>query len=244
MVRTPTERGAHGAQFIPWRKGEAIPAAIRVRSKVTIGGVRVVFKFGAGCKALRPLLNKMNKPGLMFNISFLSAPVPLIVPRSNENVTMKANFSGNRQHGKIESGQLRRLMSALLLTCAFLVGCRTGGEAPANSSISDDKSAAAPSSGAPSYAVDVAPILNRKCVSCHGRFLPQKGLRLHSREAISEGGDNGIVVVPGNPPGSPLYTALNLPTVDPRHMPPVAGGQTLSAAEIATIRDWIAGGAF
>ena len=185
----------------------------------------------------------MNKTGLMFNIFFLFASVATIVPTMNQDVTMKEKFPNNRCQDRKEASFLARLFFFVLLMCTLLVGCQTGAEAPSSSSSSQSDNPASPAGGAPTYAADVAPILNQKCVSCHGKFLPQKGLRLHNREAIFKGGDNGMVVVPGSPQGSPLYTALKLPTVDPRHMPPVAGGQTLSAAEIATIRDWIAGGA-
>jgi hypothetical protein len=168
-----------------------------------------------------------------------------MLARRDQDVTMKAKIPSNCCEVKVRALLPRGLLcAALLVTFASLIGCQTAAEAPSKVDSAGSNPTVASSNGAPTYAADVAPILNQKCVSCHGRFLPQKGLRLHSREAIFAGGDNGMVVVPGNPQGSPLYTALKLPTVDPRHMPPLSGGQTLSSAEIATIREWIAGGAF
>ena len=190
-----------------------------------------------------PYSTTINKTGLMFNISFLIVSAVDMVARRGQHVTMKEIFPNNRYQNKMEALLAGRAWCAALLACALLTGCQTGAEAPAAGSSSTAENAEMPSNGAPTYAADVAPILNQKCVSCHGRFLPQKGLRLHTREAIFKGGDNGMVVVAGSPQGSPLYTALKLPPMDPRHMPPVAGGQTLSAVEIATIREWIAGGA-
>lgn len=211
----------------------------------------VVFKCSEGRDDQRLIQNRIYKAGLMFNIPFLFAMGAAMVARRDQDVTMKANFSGRIGHGRAEAPRRksadnlfpRRSAGLLLLACALLAGCQTGAESASSVNVSKAQNEAAAANGAPTYATDVAPILKQKCVSCHGRFLPQKGLRLHSREAIFEGGDNGPVLIPGNPQVSPLYTALNLPTIDPRHMPPVAGGQPLSAAEIATIRGWIAGGA-
>lgn len=157
---------------------------------------------------------------------------------------MKENLQNRRLQRKTKVLDAGRVLAIALCACAWLCGCQSGGEAPAGGGMAAQTgSAQSAASGAPSYAADVAPILNQKCVSCHGRLLPQKGLKLHTREAIFQGGESGVAVVPGRPQQSPLYTALKLPPADPRHMPPVAGGQVLSAAEIATIREWIEAGA-
>ena len=179
----------------------------------------------------------------MFNISFLLPTVRVMVASAKPDVTMKEKIPNDpRQQARtrIFPGPV---MVVVLLALGVSVSCRTTGVTPAAPGSAAGENVGQAAGGAPTYAADVAPILEQKCVSCHGRFLPQKGLRLHSREAIFAGGDSGAAVVPGSPLSSPLYTALRLPATDPRHMPPVAGGRPLSSGEIATIRDWIARGA-
>ncbi len=130
----------------------------------------------------------------------------------------------------------------VVVACLVLLlagGCTTAPDSGAASAAGGP----AGSGGAPTYAVEVAPILKEKCSACHGRLIGQKGLKLHTLAAVMKGGDSGPAVVPGSPESSPLYSALSLPDADPRHMPPLAGGQPLSSAEIATLRAWIAAGA-
>src|SRR5215210_6811610 len=55
----------------------------------------------------------------------------------------------------------------------------------------------------------VRPVLVENCVACHGSKKQNGGLRLDSRKALLEGGDNGPVVVPGQPDKSPLVAALS-----------------------------------
>lgn len=130
----------------------------------------------------------------------------------------------------------------IVVACLFLLlggGCKT----TSDSGSAGTAGGLASGGGAPTYAVEVAPILKEKCSACHGRLIGQKGLKLHTLAAVMKGGDSGPAVVPGSPESSLLYSALSLPNSDPRHMPPLAGGQPLSSAEIATLRAWIAAGA-
>jgi hypothetical protein len=54
----------------------------------------------------------------------------------------------------------------------------------------------------------VRPVLVNHCLSCHGTRRQSGGLRLDSRAALSRGGDDGPVVVPGDPAHSPLVRAI------------------------------------
>src|SRR5262249_58942916 len=53
----------------------------------------------------------------------------------------------------------------------------------------------------------VRPVLAEHCQGCHGTDKQKGGLRLDSRAALLKGGDNGPVVKPGDPDGSPLVQA-------------------------------------
>ena len=80
--------------------------------------------------------------------------------------------------------------------------------------------------------------LRSHCVHCHEGAKPKGGLSLVSAEGLQAGGDSGPVVVAGKPDESLLLEYIS---GDEPQMP--KGEKPLSAAEVATIREWIAGGA-
>lgn len=90
----------------------------------------------------------------------------------------------------------------------------------------------------PDFASEVAPILEQRCVQCHGETQQVSDLRLDSRESILEGGKRGPAVEPGNSARSLLYQHVT-GQVEPR-MP---FGSTLAPEEIATLKRWIDSGA-
>jgi uncharacterized membrane protein/mono/diheme cytochrome c family protein len=87
-----------------------------------------------------------------------------------------------------------------------------------------------------------APILEKKCYSCHGASKMKGGLRLDSEAAIQKGGKNGAILLAGNPEKSNLFSYLLLPEDDDLHMPP-KGKPQLSEREIAALHFWIKKGA-
>ncbi len=99
--------------------------------------------------------------------------------------------------------------------------------------------AAAPASlagdAAALWAGSVQPLFDVHCVKCHGPIEQKSGLELDTPEAVFKGGDEGAVVVPGNPEESRLYQYLAADS-DP-HMPPK---KQLKESEIETVRQWIA----
>jgi hypothetical protein len=84
----------------------------------------------------------------------------------------------------------------------------------------------------------VRPLLAGSCFKCHGPKKQQGGLRLDSRAALLQGGDNGPVVVPGAPEKSRLIQAVRQ-TGDLK-MPPQ---QKLTPAQIAALVRWVKMGA-
>ncbi len=86
-------------------------------------------------------------------------------------------------------------------------------------------------SAAAEFESDVLPILEHRCLACHGES-PQAGLRLDTPASLLEGGLSGAAIVPGFPDRSLLLTKLVS-----GQMP--LGGERLSDAEIETIREWI-----
>ncbi len=88
----------------------------------------------------------------------------------------------------------------------------------------------------------VVPILEAKCVKCHGEKKPKGKLRLDSLEAILKGGNEGAAVVAGKLDDSPLIARVYLPVADEEHMPPEDKEQ-LTAEETAVLAFWISSGA-
>ncbi|PQO28824.1 PSD1 and planctomycete cytochrome C domain-containing protein [Blastopirellula marina] len=84
----------------------------------------------------------------------------------------------------------------------------------------------------------VAPILAGKCLRCHNDSQHGGGLSLTNSQKALTGGDSGEAIVAGEPGASFLLDYL---VGDKPEMP--KGSPPLSAAEVASIRQWIASGA-
>ena len=104
---------------------------------------------------------------------------------------------------------------------------------------------AAEPSVAPSFERDVAPILERRCLECHGPASkdaePKGGLSLSTRAAALAGGESGPALVPGKPAESLLVDLVSLDQAGHASMPKKR--DALKPAEIETLRRWIAAGA-
>ncbi|MCI0705221.1 MAG: PSD1 and planctomycete cytochrome C domain-containing protein [Planctomycetia bacterium] len=91
-----------------------------------------------------------------------------------------------------------------------------------------------------SFEKDVRPILNAKCVKCHGKAKTRKSgdLDLNTPAGILKGGESGPVIVAGKPEKSLLYEKLRK-----GEMPPPETKIAVTMAEMETLRKWIADGA-
>jgi uncharacterized membrane protein len=93
----------------------------------------------------------------------------------------------------------------------------------------------------PVFAGVIVPLLENKCVRCHGAEKSKAGLRLDSFAALQAGSDDGLMLKPGNAAQSPLVQRLLLPADSDDHMPP-AGKPQLTAGEIALLKWWVNAG--
>lgn len=86
----------------------------------------------------------------------------------------------------------------------------------------------------PDFWQDVFPILERRCLSCHGPQRQISNFRVDHKEAFFEGATP--LVVPGNSIGSPLLEIIlgNRTRADVHRLPP---------NELDTVRTWIDAGA-
>jgi hypothetical protein len=105
---------------------------------------------------------------------------------------------------------------------------------------------ALPKAGDPNarvFADVILPILEAKCVSCHGTEKSKGKLKLHTfADALKGGSDGATTVVGGNVKDSLLLVRSKLPVDDDDHMPPSDEPQ-LTKAELALLEWWIAEGA-
>jgi Planctomycete cytochrome C len=92
------------------------------------------------------------------------------------------------------------------------------------------------------YAVHIAPLLSRSCVSCHRAEKHKGTLRLDTYEQLMRGGEDGKVVVPGNPRASDMIRRLRLPPNDDDSMPS-DGEKPFTPEETQMVERWIAAGA-
>ncbi|NWG06463.1 MAG: hypothetical protein HXY35_07225 [Chloroflexi bacterium] len=87
-----------------------------------------------------------------------------------------------------------------------------------------------------SFANDVLPILQSRCVNCHGGDRVEEGLSLKTYADLMAGSENGVVVMPGDSENSllaELIVTQKMPKRGPKLTPP----------EVQLIIDWINQGA-
>ena len=92
------------------------------------------------------------------------------------------------------------------------------------------------------YTRHINPIFDANCVTCHGDGKVKGGLRLNSYELLMKGGENGPVIIAGEPEKSLLLQRVTL-LPDQKHFMPAEGRPPLKPEEIAWIRAWIQQGA-
>ena len=100
-------------------------------------------------------------------------------------------------------------------------------------------SARAATQPAVDFATEIHPILEAKCLGCHGDKLKLSKLDLRTRESAIEGGAHGPSLVPGNAEQSRMYrhvAGLEVPAMPMR-------GDPLTAPEVAAMKRWIDEGA-
>ena len=87
-----------------------------------------------------------------------------------------------------------------------------------------------------SFANDILPIIESRCVNCHGGNRTEEGLNLTSHAKILAGSDNGPVVVPGD-----AVNSLVVEMVATQKMP--KRGPKLTPPQIQLLSDWVSQGA-
>ena len=94
---------------------------------------------------------------------------------------------------------------------------------------------------APEFQKDVLPILQSRCVECHGADKQKGKLRLDTLELTLKGGKAGPGLKAGDAAESELFKRVSLPKDNDDRMP--SEGEPLTAEQIAILKDWINDGA-
>jgi uncharacterized membrane protein len=87
-----------------------------------------------------------------------------------------------------------------------------------------------------SFANDVLPIIQSRCVRCHGEDRVEEGLLMRTYQEIMAGSENGPVVVPGDVANSKLVELVASQKMPKR-------GPKLTPPQVQIITDWVAAGA-
>ena len=93
----------------------------------------------------------------------------------------------------------------------------------------------------PTFDKDILPILNRRCVECHGKDKQKGKLRLDSFAEFNKGADGEKIVIGGKPGESQLISRILLPDSDDERMPPKGNRLHKSVADLFT--RWVEQGA-
>jgi len=88
------------------------------------------------------------------------------------------------------------------------------------------------------YLKDIKPLLTVRCYACHGAIQQKSGLRADTAKALIEAG----VVVPGKSAESTILKHVTAQK-DFAKMPPPFEGETLTEAQVKTLKQWIDEGA-
>ena len=92
------------------------------------------------------------------------------------------------------------------------------------------------------YADIIAPILEEKCVACHGKTKQKGKLKLDQIENVLKGGKNGFYHGSEEGKMALMSHRMRLPLSDKEHMPP-KGKTQLNEREIVIIEKWLSLGA-
>ncbi len=136
------------------------------------------------------------------------------------------------------------LRIALLLACAATIptghlgGTMSHGEDFLLAPLRD-----LPPADASEFVRTIQPIFKRSCTKCHNPTKQKGELDLTTRTGLLKGGESGEVLVPGKPDSSDLLRLCQLPPDDDDVMPPSGKQPRPTAAELETLKAWIAGGA-
>lgn len=109
-------------------------------------------------------------------------------------------------------------------------------EAIAESEPTGETAAEPPAEMTVSFSADVFPILQSRCINCHGGDRTNAELVMRSYEDLMAGSENGQVIIPGDAENSLLVQLVSEQKMPKR-------GPKLTPVQVQTIADWVNEGA-
>jgi uncharacterized membrane protein len=133
-----------------------------------------------------------------------------------------------------EAAQNAEPQEALPTANAEITEAPTPTEAPQEAAPTEAPVEAA--NGSVSFANDVFPIIDSRCINCHGGERTEEGLVMFTHADLMAGSDNGPVIVPGDPTNSLLVELVTSQKMPKR-------GPKLTPSQVQIITAWVADGA-
>ena len=90
---------------------------------------------------------------------------------------------------------------------------------------------------------DVLPILQMRCITCHGKTRREGELDLRTIASRLKGGRSGAALAPGDPEASLMFQRVVSGEMPPPKMQFANNVKSPTDAEVEVLRQWIAGGA-
>lgn len=87
-----------------------------------------------------------------------------------------------------------------------------------------------------SFANDILPVIQSRCINCHGGNKIEEGLSMKTYADLMAGSDNGPAIVPGDAAGSLLVELVSKQEMPKR-------GPKLTPPQVQLIVDWVNQGA-
>ena len=110
------------------------------------------------------------------------------------------------------------------------------GDPPAVEAVQPTEDPPPETAGEVSFADDVFPILQSRCLTCHGGERIEGDLVMVSYAELMLGSESGAVILPGDAEGSLLYQLASTGKMPKR-------GANLNTVQLETILEWINAGA-
>ena len=90
---------------------------------------------------------------------------------------------------------------------------------------------------------EVLPVLQLRCVICHGKTVAEAGLDLRSHASMLKGGKSGPAIVAGRPGESLLLQRIHAGEMPPKRRIVEASIKVITETEVQLLEQWIAAGA-
>ena len=228
------------AAFFGWVNADNEPRAASLESTLSWHkwlGVALV-----GATFLTALVARRGKDVVAYRLLLL---VCLVI------VSIGGHFGGTLTHGEgyltdlFESEEPNVDSDALAAARAEVVSSKGEVESGTQSGASSTSDRVAQTDVVPADQVhfgrDVWPILESRCIECHGPAKKKGNLRLDTEAHVFAGKREDWRIIPGDAEASPCYERVILPVDDDDRMPPK--GDPLAAEQIDVLRRWIDQGA-